>query len=210
MGHGKTNPGNSGRFRYRRRISEKMLADGRTRGIQCGKRKRHPTERWKNDMIADRHRRQRRKPRRPGGGATCPCVATLGDYTRVNRLLAFQRGELNANKDGISGTSSRGPAHGRNGNMTTIPKPANLAAGLTATYDAWNRLVEVKDGATVIARYEYLCSCQLATGVFPRKRFCRGVRWATGPRIGAGEATSVAGSTEHPGPDVKCLPAEAS
>ncbi len=39
--------------------------------------------------------------------------------------------------------------------MTTIPKPANLADGLTAIYDAWNRLVEVKDGQTVIARYEY-------------------------------------------------------
>jgi hypothetical protein len=25
--------------------------------------------------------------------------------------------------------------------MTTIPKPASLADGLTATYDAWNRLV---------------------------------------------------------------------
>ena len=54
-----------------------------------------------------------------------------------------------------TGTDWADPEHDRNGNMTTIPKPANLADGLTATYDAWNRLVEVKDGQTVIARYEY-------------------------------------------------------
>jgi hypothetical protein len=52
-----------------------------------------------------------------------------------------------------SGTNWADPVHDRNGNMTTIPKPASLADGLTATYDAWNRLVEVKDGQTVIARY---------------------------------------------------------
>jgi YD repeat-containing protein len=54
-----------------------------------------------------------------------------------------------------TGTDCADPVHDRNGNMTTIPKPANLADCLTATYDAWNRLVEVKDGQTVIARYEY-------------------------------------------------------
>ena len=54
-----------------------------------------------------------------------------------------------------AGTDWADPVHDRNGNMTTIPKPASLANGLTATYDAWNRLVEVKDGQTVIARYDY-------------------------------------------------------
>ncbi len=155
-------------------------------------------------MIADRNRRQRRKPRRPGGGATGPSVASLGDYAGFDRLIPFQPGELNANKGGITGTPTReedwslnmtgnwpgfvqktsgstdldqgrthnpvneitaitaatgtdwtDPVHDRAGNMTTIPKPANLADGLTAIYDAWNRLVEVKDGQTVIARYEY-------------------------------------------------------
>ncbi len=147
----------------------------------------------------------------------------LYGYDEVNRLIAFQRGELNANKDDITGTAGReedwsldmtgnwpgyvqktsgstdldqgrthnpvneitgitaatgtdwaDPVHDRAGNMTIIPKPASLADGLTATYDAWNRRVEVKHGQTVIARYEYLCSCQLETGEFPRKRFCRG------------------------------------
>ena len=41
------------------------------------------------------------------------------------------------------------------GNMTTVPKPSSLASGLTCKYDAWNHLVEVKEGATVVAVYEY-------------------------------------------------------
>ncbi len=39
--------------------------------------------------------------------------------------------------------------------MTTVPKPSNLSTGLTCKWDAWNHLVEVKDGATVVAKYEY-------------------------------------------------------
>jgi hypothetical protein len=108
-------------------------------------------------MIADRNRRQRRKPRRTGRATTCPSVASLGDYAGfdrvvdhlwyayavsadrdrytygydrasnrlyrentlttgqdelygyegVDRLIAFQRGDLNANKDGITGTAAR-------------------------------------------------------------------------------------------------------
>ncbi len=47
------------------------------------------------------------------------------------------------------------PVNSARGNMTTIPKPADLTAGLTATYDSWNRLIEVKDGQTTIGKYEY-------------------------------------------------------
>jgi len=39
--------------------------------------------------------------------------------------------------------------------MTTVPRPDDLDASYTCAYDAWNRLVEVKDGARVHARYEY-------------------------------------------------------
>ena len=47
------------------------------------------------------------------------------------------------------------PVHDRAGNMTTVPKPSNLANGLTLKYDAWNRLVQVADGETIVAKYEY-------------------------------------------------------
>ncbi len=39
--------------------------------------------------------------------------------------------------------------------MTTVPKPTALTATYTATYDAWNRLVEVKSGANVVLKCEY-------------------------------------------------------
>jgi len=129
-----------------------MLADCRTRGIQCGKQKRRLTARRKNDMIADRNRRQRRKPRRTGGGATCPSVATLGDYAGVDRLIAFQGGELNANEDGITGANWMDPVHDRVGNMPTIPEPANLAGGLT--YNAFGEITDQTD-PTVAHRFAF-------------------------------------------------------
>jgi RHS repeat-associated protein len=125
-------------------------------------------------------------------------------YDEMNRLTMFDRGDLNANKDAITGTAEReedwsldmtgnwtdlvqktsgttnldqqrthnsvnetsaitattgtnwvDPLHDSNGNMTTIPKPSSLASSLTATYDAWNRLVEIKDDQTLVGKYEY-------------------------------------------------------
>ena len=125
-------------------------------------------------------------------------------YDDVNRLTVFDRGDLNANKDAITGTPVKeedwgldmtgnwsdflqktsgstdlnqdrthnpvneitgitetagtawvDPVHDKAGNMTTLPKPSSLATGLTCKWDAWNRLVEVKQSATVIGRYEY-------------------------------------------------------
>ena len=125
-------------------------------------------------------------------------------YDDVNRLATFDRGDLNANKDAISGTPVKeedwgldmtgnwtdflqktsgttdldqdrthnpvneisgitetigtawiDPVQDKAGNMTTLPKPSSPATGLTCTWDAWNRLVEVKQSATVMGRYEY-------------------------------------------------------
>ncbi len=39
--------------------------------------------------------------------------------------------------------------------MTTIPKPADPTQSFTATYDAWNRLVRIEEGANKVAEYEY-------------------------------------------------------
>ena len=41
------------------------------------------------------------------------------------------------------------------GNMTRVPKPDNWSAHYDLKYDAWNRLVEVKDGSTTVATYRY-------------------------------------------------------
>ncbi len=125
-------------------------------------------------------------------------------YDDVNRLVTFDRGDLNVGKTAIGGTPVReedwgldmtgnwsdflqktsgstdldqdrthngvneltaisestgtawaDPVHDRAGNLTTLPKPSSLASSLSCTWDAWNHLVEVQDGATVVARYEY-------------------------------------------------------
>jgi YD repeat-containing protein len=126
----------------------------------------------------------------------------------LSQLKALQRGDLNANRTGISGTpvweenfnydptgnwhgsatayltksngtteldqnrshnpvneltgitTTSGPAwvtpvHDRAGNMTTIPQPNAPTNSYTCTYDAWNRLVEVKAGGSTVATYRY-------------------------------------------------------
>lgn len=47
--------------------------------------------------------------------------------------------------------------YARNGNMTTVPKPADPTTSFTATYDAWNRQVKFVDTATpdTVAEYAY-------------------------------------------------------
>jgi hypothetical protein len=47
------------------------------------------------------------------------------------------------------------PVHDRAGNMTTIPKPADMTGSFSAVYDAWDRLVEVKEGSSTVAKYQY-------------------------------------------------------
>jgi RHS repeat-associated protein len=47
------------------------------------------------------------------------------------------------------------PAYSRAGNMTTLPQPADPTQSYTATYDAWNRLVKIADGADTISEYAY-------------------------------------------------------
>ncbi|MCA9141760.1 MAG: RHS repeat-associated core domain-containing protein [Planctomycetales bacterium] len=47
------------------------------------------------------------------------------------------------------------PAFDRNGNMTTVPKPADPTIAFTCSYDAWNRMVKVEEGMTTVAEYAY-------------------------------------------------------
>jgi len=45
--------------------------------------------------------------------------------------------------------------YSRAGNMTTMPQPASPVSSYTATYDAWNRLVKIADGANTVSEYQY-------------------------------------------------------
>jgi RHS repeat-associated protein len=64
----------------------------------------------------------------------------------VNELTAF---------GASTGSVWANPAYDAAGNTTTFPKASNLTQSFTATYDAWNRLHEVKDGGTSVAVYRY-------------------------------------------------------
>jgi len=55
-----------------------------------------------------------------------------------------------------TGTAWPTPTHDGNGNSTTVPRPLDLANGFDLKYDAWNRLVEVKNtGGSVVSTYAY-------------------------------------------------------
>ena len=54
-----------------------------------------------------------------------------------------------------TGTSWPTPAHDAAGNMSSIPRPLSLGNGYDLKWDAWNRLMEVKAGGSVVASYQY-------------------------------------------------------
>ena len=97
-----------------------------------------------------------------------------------NHVNEIDVDDNHGNAAGASITASTGtnwfdPTYYAAGNMSSVPKPADLANGFTLKWDAWNRLVEVKDGQTPIGFYDYLCPCQLTGGGFsPPGRVCVG------------------------------------
>jgi len=55
-----------------------------------------------------------------------------------------------------TGTAWPTPTHDANGNMTVAPRPLSLGNSYDLKYDAWNRLMEVKNtGGSTIATYRY-------------------------------------------------------
>ena len=58
--------------------------------------------------------------------------------------------------DETKGPSWADPGYSARGNMITVPKPTALTATYKCSYDAWNRLVEVKEqNDNVVAKFEY-------------------------------------------------------
>ncbi len=62
------------------------------------------------------------------------------DLANYFGLETYTVNEITAISETI-GYQWKDPAHDNNGNMTTIPQPKDLTKGYTATWDAWNRLV---------------------------------------------------------------------
>jgi YD repeat-containing protein len=59
----------------------------------------------------------------------------------------------------ITPTSGSGavvqPVYDKAGNMTKMPKPTDWESGYDCTWDAWNRLVALKDGGATVGAYRY-------------------------------------------------------
>ena len=53
------------------------------------------------------------------------------------------------------GSAWASTAYDAAGNMTSMPRPATLVNGYTGVYDAWNRLVGIKAGATNVQQNQY-------------------------------------------------------
>jgi len=73
------------------------------------------------------------------------------NQTRTNN----KANEILSTTEAESQTQWVTPVYDARGNMTTVPKPDSPASAFTCTWDAWNRLVEVKYGEATLARYAY-------------------------------------------------------
>lgn len=52
------------------------------------------------------------------------------------------------------------PVYDPAGNITTMPKPADWTTAYTCKWDPWNRLVEIKEGITVVSSFKYDASAR--------------------------------------------------
>jgi RHS repeat-associated protein len=69
--------------------------------------------------------------------------------------LDQDRGHNDANEITDIDASSTHVAHDAAGNMSKLPTPASWSAHFDLTWDSWNRLVKVADGANTLAEYQY-------------------------------------------------------
>jgi RHS repeat-associated protein len=77
------------------------------------------------------------------------------DTTGAGFNLTQARTHNKANEIATIAGASTHVAHDANGNMTKSVLPHNWATALTLVYDAWNRLVIARDGATTVATCSY-------------------------------------------------------
>jgi RHS repeat-associated protein len=79
-------------------------------------------------------------------GAGTPTLAQSRDANRTNEITE------------IVNTTGPGwivPQYDFAGNMTRVPQPLNASSGYDAKWDAWNRLVQLAVGETIIAQFAY-------------------------------------------------------
>jgi YD repeat-containing protein len=63
--------------------------------------------------------------------------------------------EITGISEGSGQVAWADPVQDAMGNITSYPKPSSMTNSYTVKYDAWNRLVEIKDGANLVGAYIY-------------------------------------------------------
>ena len=87
--------------------------------------------------------------------------ATSGYLTKTNGVTGLDQNRTNDKVNAITGISTATgtawsiPSYDAAGNMTSMPQPGALNSAYTGVYDAWYRLVQLKNGAATIATYRY-------------------------------------------------------
>jgi RHS repeat-associated protein len=88
--------------------------------------------------------------------------ASTGYQTQVNGTTTLNQNRTHnvaneiTNITETTGTAWPTPTQDSNGNITVTPRPLDLGNSYDLKYDAWNRLVEVKNtGGSVVSTYEY-------------------------------------------------------
>jgi RHS repeat-associated protein len=93
-----------------------------------------------------------------GNGNWSNLTVQQGTGGNLTTTLDQDRDSTAANEIKDFGSNEAGwivPAYDLAGNMTTMPKPGSETTALTCQYDAWNRLVSVGEGGTVLEKYAY-------------------------------------------------------
>ena len=80
-----------------------------------------------------------------------------GYVVQQNRVTTLSQSRTHQSANEITSVGATGStvAYDPNGNMTTIPQVDNWSTAQTLTYDAWNRPVVVRSGATPVGTYRY-------------------------------------------------------
>ena len=90
----------------------------------------------------------------PVGNWTAYSEQASGSATLLQTRTASTVNEITGITSYITPTWAT-PAYDDAGNMTSFPRASSPAGSFTATYDAWNRLMSVKQGANFVAEYQY-------------------------------------------------------
>lgn len=83
------------------------------------------------------------------------CIQKTSGTTDLNQSREVNPVNELTNITETTGPSWITPAYDLNGNMTTVPQPADPTSSFTATYDPWNRLVKLVNTSTSDTVSEY-------------------------------------------------------